>query len=178
MFGNFLIDTISATSNSATPGLQAILTVNVTAEAIGAGHTLEVDVTDNNFTFPPGGNYVLSSSASDTNDGTSAADSHTYSSFAAPGNTSFGTTFAAPSITYALGNGSNSGPTTYKDFSSSQPFSLTSYTIFQSATGNDGLLNTTGSTIATVPEPGTVVLLGMGFGVLGLASLRRRRNAA
>jgi hypothetical protein len=177
-FGDFTIQTISATSNSATGGPQAILTANISVTANAAEHVLMVEVTDDNFSFPPGGSYLLSSSASDTNVLTGTSDTHSFLSFAAQGHTPFGTDFPAPPIAYSLGNNANGQSTTYRGFSLTQPYSLTNVTIFDSVTGGGGILNTTGSTVVAVPEPSTAILMGLGFGVVGLASLRRRARAS
>ena len=67
VFGDFNIGNIQVSSNSGTAGLMAILTVNVEVEALSGGHTLQIDVTDDHFTFPAGGNYTLSNWADNTN---------------------------------------------------------------------------------------------------------------
>ena len=178
LLSDFDVTSIGVTSNSGTNQSTAKLTVNVSALALVSGHTLEVDVSDNNFKFPIGTNYVLSNSASDTSSAGSA-DNHSYQSFATPGSTLFASSNGTPVITYGLGKASNGTTTTTKAFSTTQPYTLTSYTRFtrDSSTGA-GLVNMTGSSIAAaaVPEPATPILIGLTIGLAALARWRSRRT--
>ncbi len=140
--------------------------------------TLTIEVTDTGYTNPAGPNYVMGSSSGYTAlPGTT--DSATFQSFATAGQVAYGTGVASPGATYSslgLSDSSNEAPTS---FGASSGYTLTQiYTWTLSGDGSSYSFQPTGTTIvnaAAVPEPGSLMLLGVGS--IGILVLRLRRRA-
>jgi hypothetical protein len=173
---DFTLNSLFVSSNSGTNSAPATLIANAQVSATQTGHTLEIDVSDDHFTFPAGGNYLLSNRASDTG-ASGPSDTHTFQSFATPGMTLFGKSNPTPIISFNLAGANASPTTTTKNFSSSLPYTLTNVTTYsrQSTTGT-AFLSALGTTsAAAVPEPSPLALVSLSAVMVGLARRFFRR---
>jgi hypothetical protein len=166
----------------------ANLTMGTQGEIMGVGtilptgtgtHTLTILASDDGFAFPAGPHYITSSSSSYTavlNPLANSGDSFTFQSFSTPGQVLFGTSVPSPPDTYFPLLSSGSGPTTSTHFIAALGYTLTQRYDWVS-TGTTVVFQSTGSIIATIPEPSSWVLglLGIG-GSLGLAWFHRPRR--
>jgi len=141
--------------------------------------TLTVLISDNGYTLPAGPNYTMASSSSYSfGFPNSTTDSFSFQSFANPGSVLFAMADPSPGHTYSplIGFGSDHFDEAPTAFSSGTGYTLTESYVWNSTAAND-TFQATGSTIVTgaaVPEPASVVLLGLGS--LGLVVIHCRRR--
>jgi hypothetical protein len=166
----FFSSTIVASSpviGSPTQALLDLASLNISSSAPG---TLTIQATDTGYNLPTSGMISLSGLIAGATSG-----SVSYRSYVDTSNTAFGTENLIGEVASYGGAfaGTVSGSIAY---TSPNPFSLTTEVGITHSSG--GLQVTTFNAIGTavVPEPGVVGLLGLGLGMVGLASLRSRRK--
>jgi hypothetical protein len=164
-------------------------TIHITADVkqldVDSGHTIDIIASDTNYVFPVGGHYNLNSSVSGTFSNTDSGDFEEYTGSAIKnpfplfGQDVSNSTIHKDSI---LGGGSISGPSNTAAFDSPSQYGLTAalHISLQASVADpdDRELSIITSTIAStraVPEPASIVLVGLGFvGTLGLIRQRRK----
>jgi hypothetical protein len=194
---NFFLNLVTGMSNS--PGTPALAMLPITDGSqvrvtVAGTVTVEIDVTNTDYTMPAGSPLNLASSAGGSFVAPDAGNSITSTFQSWLGNTNgefqltngtpiqnASATEAAPGLTtplvYSPGTAVNPGATR------TGAFSLTSRTIFTftSAAGDD-VANIAATTAATapvpIPAPAGLALLLSGLPVLGLGGLLRRRKKA
>jgi hypothetical protein len=172
---DFTTSGVLVTATSTTSQLTLQLNTGITATV--PGHTLTIEATEVYQTPTPGPNYLLTASAGDTND-VALRGTHAFEGFATPGSVAFGQgTGAQITPSFSLGTGSNSHNTAQAAFTNDLlTTTLTSVTTITTTSGSGtGLVQTTDSTILSLPEPSSVVLVSLGaLWVVGLARKHHR----
>jgi len=150
----------------------------------GGDLKLTIDVTQNDFSNPPGPGRTLINGSSVTFTNTSAGSTTTTSFF----NTSNALDDKTGTPTPPLIFNTNNGGQSMVPVSSVSPYSLTSeimITLPNATVGTTGLISpqagfSISATISSVPEPASIAMMGMGLPVVlvGLGWLRRRGAAA
>jgi hypothetical protein len=194
--GDFYIDMTVSASNSPGNGTYAHLGIGsvyiMNKNYVSAGtHALTIAVTATGYSAPftsEGNEFLpyltLESNASGnlwSNAGTTSARG-SFTSYAGASDTPFDQSFAAPSITFALGQGatSYSGQTQQKPFYGNpdlNSYSLTTVGRYELSAGAI-LSNGSGNAFMHAPEPSSLVLAAAGFPAAFLALHRARRRRA
>jgi hypothetical protein len=158
---------------SPTQALIDLASLNISSHASG---TLAITATDTGYTLPSTGLISLSGLLGGLTTGTV-----NYKSYIDTNNTPFGTQQLIGEVTGGGGGGGGSltGFASTVDssiaYTSPSPFSMTTQvTITHGGGGGFTSFNAIGG--AVVPEPGVLGLMGLGLGLLGIASLRQRRK--
>ncbi len=178
---NFTLSGLDVSTLSSTT--QETLSLNggtIIASATSVPHTLKIEATEVFQTPSPGPNFLLTSSAGDTNN-TGLIGTHTSQSLATPGSFPFtdgGTGTVSPTVlSFTLGTGSTSNNSSQVSFAND--LSVTTLTSVITITINSGSQNgniqPTVSTNLSLPEPSSVVLVSLGaLWVVGLARKHHR----
>ncbi len=194
-FNGFSFTAATGTSNEGTLNTELFLNVqDVARTSTGTFDTLYFRFTDNNLTRPgsPGDQMIVSTTGTGNDavpPGGALPLSVRFQSFGDPNNALFGTTFAFPNTPMnctfgpvSPGGTAGCGPTTVGgSFPRTGPnYSLTNYLAVQLQQGNS-LGNASVSTNVTaqsIPEPGSLLLLGSGLAAASAAARRRRTQKA
>jgi len=198
--GNFTISVTAATSN--VPGdhpstltiSDTTITLNSGVAASITGHTLQIKVSATDYSIPTGGSLTLGSSGGGTwNGSTSSGDTVAYRSwFDTTNSGTFGAGTGTAGIT-TTSNGGNPNSQSATDTSVAVSkaanslyalSSITTVTMFEAASKHTQV-NTQGTTtvdgldVASVPEPSTMALAGLGaLGLIGYGLRRRKAQGA
>lgn len=183
---NFSFTAVIGTSNQPGGPFGANLqTSQVSVKATGPGsHTFSIKFSDKNFVAPVGSMITVVSSGSVTFTGATINDSATLQTFFDSGNNLFGNTGttglqSATSTSISPNSTSFGAEPATGEFPGNPLFSLTSnLSVTLKEQGAEASLSSSAVATFRVPEPGTIVVLGMS--VAGLAALRfaRRRRPA
>lgn len=150
---------------SSTQALIDLASINISSTAPG---TLVITATDTGYSLPASGMISLSGLIGGVSSG-----SVSYKSYIDTNNTAFGTEQLIGEVS---GSGGAFAGTVESSvaYTSPNPFALT--TQVSITHGGSGATSFNAIGTAVVPEPGVVGLLGLGLGIMGLASLRQRRK--
>lgn len=177
---------LSATSNAGSPPLNNIATLSVNGEVsrlAGAPAIAElyILVSANDYNFPAGPTYLVSSSASHTFTGVGAGTSPSFISYFNDSNTLNATETATALLVFAPAPGNSSQALTAPNLLTvgSPAYGLTNVTRIR-LVGGDGAsdLFTGATTVRMVPEPGSLALIALGGSALLFGHLRRRKAQA
>ena len=172
------------------PGTSALAFVLDSATAVanvsGAARMVTIDFGQNNFTQPVGTGFLTASQTANWTLST-AGDNQAFTAwhradnaFIIPGAGAGGTTAIAPLCVSAGGNDSCASQTPDVPGNPAAPFSLTGRQVISMAPGTiasyTGTSVLTAQPITTVPEPGSMLLIGAGLLLLaGRQTLARRK---
>jgi hypothetical protein len=152
---------------SPTQALLDLASLNISSSSPG---TLTLTASDTGYTLPASGMLSLGGLIAGVTSG-----SVSYRSYVDTSNTAFGTEQLIGEVASYSGAfaGTVSGSVAY---TSPNPFSLTTEVGITHVGGGVQVTSFNAIGTAVVPEPAVVGLLGLGLGIVGLASLRHRRR--
>lgn len=177
---------LSATSNASSPPLNnvASLTVNGEVSRLAGAPTvaeLYILVSANDYNFPVGPTYAVSSNASHTFTQVGVGTSPYFISYFNDSNTINATETATALLVFAPPAGNSAAALTAPDLitAGSVPYGLTNVTRIRilGGTGASDLFNGA-TTVRAVPEPGSLALIALGGSALLFGHLRRRKAQA
>lgn len=188
--GSFTVLVSLGTSNN--PGNPSFANIRIseatitnTTPLIGTvDTTLEILLSQTDFTAPAGPSLALDSSATANFNNAPSGDEVEFTSYIDDSNTLFGTAIASPTVTLTVPSCSPlpgctvalSGNAAVTYVAVTPTFSLTNRTIVTLSPGSIELAGSGSTVVSQVPEPTSLVLLG--FGLLGAGFARRRKSVS